>query len=79
MDETGAIEEGQIYCTFGSRIIVGSVIITRSPALHPGDVRVVTAVKAPPGSSLLKLNNVVVFSQHGDRVRFRESQFVLRN
>ncbi len=69
MDETGSLEEGQIYCTFNSNVILGSVIITRSPALHPGDVRVVTAVDAPLDSPLRDLHNVVVFSQNGDRVR----------
>lgn len=69
MDETGVLEEGQIYCTFGTKVVHGNVVITRSPALHPGDVRVVTAVDVSSNSLLRGLSNVVVFSQKGPRVR----------
>jgi hypothetical protein len=72
MDETGDIEEGQIYCNFRSSdgrntTLTGPVMITRSPALHPGDIQIVEAVTAPEGSMLRQLYNVVVFSQHGAR------------
>ncbi|UKZ81885.1 hypothetical protein TrVFT333_009661 [Trichoderma virens FT-333] len=50
MDETGFLEEGQIYVTFDSSydkaqgrvkgsLKDGFVLITRSPALHPGDIQ----------------------------------------
>lgn len=71
MDETGYLQEDEIYCSVhtekGGQIIQGSVVITRSPALHPGDVRCVMAVDVPPDSPLQALHNVVVFSRHGER------------
>ena len=71
MDETNVLKEGQIYCSVhnedGPTVLTGHVVITRSPALHPGDVQVVEAVDVPEGSALLALHNCVVFSQQGDR------------
>ncbi|KAF2086223.1 RNA-directed RNA polymerase [Saccharata proteae CBS 121410] len=74
MDESNYLKEGQIFCIMGDpntgrrRVIVGKqVIVTRAPALHPGDVQVVEAVKIPPGSMVNSLNNCVVFSQQGER------------
>jgi len=52
----------------GKQILVrNNIIITRSPAMHPGDVQIVHAVNVPEDSPLQYLRNVVVFSQHGDR------------
>ncbi|KAI5248426.1 RNA-directed RNA polymerase [Aureobasidium subglaciale] len=74
MDETGFLREGQIYVATQSALdeprkvlTGGKVIITRSPALHPGDIRVVEAIDVPEGSPLEHLRNCVVFSQHGQR------------
>ncbi|KAB2574206.1 putative RNA-dependent RNA polymerase 2 [Lasiodiplodia theobromae] len=78
MDETGFLEEGEIYCTFerpGEKgklkkcVLVGkNVVVTRSPALHPGDIQKARAVNIlPSGSPLRALSNVVVFSQKGQR------------
>lgn len=71
MDETGVLEEGQIFCTFtdgnSKRMLIGKLIITRSPALHPGDVQFVDAVEPPRDSPLLSLSNCVCFSSKGDR------------
>ena len=73
MDETNFLQEGQIYCSAqraddtAPLILTGSVVITRCPALHPGDVRVVNAVDAPPNSPLRALHNCVVFSSQGMR------------
>ncbi|MCJ1395918.1 hypothetical protein MMC18_008804 [Xylographa bjoerkii] len=74
MDETGFLREGEVYCPIinditGKReVLVGaSVAITRSPALHPGDVQLVNAVDVPDISPLNALHNCVVFSQHGSR------------
>ncbi|KAI9825931.1 MAG: hypothetical protein M1819_000450 [Sarea resinae] len=72
MDETGVLEEGQIFCTFvrdGKKFIITrrSVIITRAPALHPGDVQLVNAVNVPENSPLRKLSNCICFSRMGDR------------
>ena len=44
-----------------------NVIVTRSPALHPGDIQIVNVVDVPSDSPLKKLSNVIVFSQHGVR------------
>lgn len=51
----------------GTLILTGSVVVTRSPALHPGDVQCVAAVKVPADSPLMALRNCVVFSSKGDR------------
>lgn len=71
MDETGLLEEGQVYCPVhsedGGMIITGKVVITRSPALHPGDVQYVDAVEVPEDSPLRALHNCVVFSSKGER------------
>ena len=73
-DETGCLHEGEIFVKFdvdGStrqvQHLVGKVAVTRSPALHPGDVQVATAVAPPDHSSLWDLRNCVVFSQKGHR------------
>lgn len=50
------------------RVLVrDSVVITRSPAMHPGDIQIVRAVNVPESSPLQALRNVVVFSQFGQR------------
>lgn len=74
MDETGYLREGEIFVITeqapqgGMRILIkNNVVITRSPAMHPGDVQVVNAVDVPADSPLHDLRNVVVFSQQGDR------------
>ncbi|KAK2861302.1 hypothetical protein FQN49_004341 [Arthroderma sp. PD_2] len=73
MDETGYLNEGEIYCTYlaeGGRreiLVRNNVVITRSPALHPGDVQIVNAVDVPASSPLRKLHNCVAFSQYGAR------------
>ena len=72
MDETGILEEGQIFCIIDmggrGRVITGErVIISRSPALHPGDVQLATAVTVPEDSPLMQLRNCICFSQQGSR------------
>lgn len=72
MDETGYLEEGEIFVTVTvegrTRIILGErLIVSRSPALHPGDVQLATGIQPPPGSPLLDLQNCIVFSQKGVR------------
>lgn len=46
------------------KVITGTCIIARNPALHPGDVRTVKAVDVP---ELHHLVDVVVFPQQGER------------
>ena len=71
MDETGYLQEGEIYCFVqteeGGQLVAGNVVVTRCPALHPGDVQCVTAVDVPVDSPLSALHNVVVFSSMGER------------
>lgn len=74
MDETGILQEGEIYVVTEdppdrpqSVLTGGKIIITRSPALHPGDIRVAKAVNVSSNSPLNRLSDCVVFSQHGTR------------
>ncbi|KAJ7454396.1 RNA dependent RNA polymerase-domain-containing protein, partial [Mycena latifolia] len=66
-DEFDVLEEGEIYCAITPseggevQIITGQCTLFRSPCIHPGDVRLVTAVDYP----VFRENgtkNVVVFS-----------------
>lgn len=53
----------------GPSYLEGPVLITRSPAIHPGDVQLVTAVGRPPPGSPFEyeeLPNCVVFSCKGN-------------
>lgn len=43
--------------------ISGRVIVTKSPALQPGDIQFATAMDAPEDSPLQAPHNCVVFSQ----------------
>ncbi|KAF9930039.1 hypothetical protein FBU30_000952 [Linnemannia zychae] len=70
-DETGDLEEGEIFVQVSSvenpskwRVIEGDCVVVRCPCFHPGDVRVVRAVKCP---SLNHLHDVVVFNTKGRR------------
>ncbi|KAL8650034.1 MAG: hypothetical protein Q9210_004066 [Variospora velana] len=71
MDETEYLREGEIYCSVhdekGGVVLTGRVIITRCPALHPGDVQYVYATDVPPDSPLRSVHNCVVFSSKGYR------------
>ncbi|TVY55116.1 RNA-dependent RNA polymerase 2 [Lachnellula cervina] len=72
MDETGYLREGEIFCSVVEdgvpRYITGrNLIISRAPALHPGDVQLVDGVMPPRGSPLLQIHNCICFSQHGAR------------
>lgn len=46
------------------QVLLGNLMVTRNPATHPGDVRVMTGVDVP---QLRHLTNVVVFSSKGER------------
>lgn len=48
----------------GFEIIVGPVMVTKHPVMHPGDVRMLLAVDVP---QLRNHKNVILFSQRGDR------------
>lgn len=78
MDETGFLKEGEVYIHYDARqpgrydgidgsLTDGCVIVTRSPALHPGDIQLAKMVTPPEKHPLRALRNCVVFSQRGDR------------
>lgn len=76
MDEFGFLEEDEIYVTFDKKdrhsrsereLHNKNVLVTRSPALHPGDIQLRTAVLPPYWHPLRSLSNCVVFSQKGQR------------
>ncbi|QUC19185.1 uncharacterized protein UV8b_03426 [Ustilaginoidea virens] len=75
MDETGLLQEGEVYITYDKSIHAnqkhavadGRVLVTRSPALHPGDIQPVKMVTPPEAHPLRALRNCIVFSQKGSR------------
>ena len=74
MDEYGFLHEDEVFITFdglyGTHFLDldgRKVILTRSPALHPGDIQIARAVVPPDGHPLLSLSNCIVFSQKGQR------------
>ena len=73
-DVHGYLQEGEIFACIDSAdktgvfYLEGSILISRSPTIHPGDVQVVHAIgRPPPGSPFEResLRNGVVFSIHG--------------
>ncbi|KAJ1569987.1 hypothetical protein HK096_007124, partial [Nowakowskiella sp. JEL0078] len=70
LDETAKLPSGTIFLQYTNpkgkqRVVVeGQVLISRNPALHPGDIQLVNAVDIP---ELHYLFDVVVFSQNGER------------
>jgi hypothetical protein len=62
-DEWDCLEEGEIYATVHdertgkTEAIIGRVLVTRSPQVHPGDVQFVTAVRRPQLSETLTFYN----------------------
>ena len=74
MDEFEFLHEGEVYVTYdtlGGRYdpppAEGPVVVTRSPALHPGDIQLAENVIPPAGHPLRELKNCVVFSSMGER------------
>ncbi|KAF2014265.1 RdRP-domain-containing protein [Aaosphaeria arxii CBS 175.79] len=76
MDETGFLNEGEVFITFdpnkyidGETYNLGErrMIITRSPALHPGDIQLAINTIPPDDSPLHDLRNCIIFSQKGHR------------
>ncbi|KAF7304518.1 RNA-dependent RNA polymerase [Mycena chlorophos] len=66
-DEYDVLEEGQVYCAITPKgnsvrkVITGPCTIFRSPCVHPGDARKVTAVNHQAFEDY-PLTNVIVFS-----------------
>ncbi|ROT35068.1 RNA-dependent RNA polymerase [Sodiomyces alkalinus F11] len=81
MDETGFLGEGEVYVTFdrdhhrrfGTSLIDDSLaadgwlLVTRSPALHPGDIQLAEMRTPPAGHPLRALRNCIAFSRRGTR------------
>jgi len=85
LDESGVLEEGEVFIRYskefsdpGANIInhVGPVMITKSPSLHPGDIRQFTAVKMTPALEVYGYYDVVVFPQKGRRPHVRKYYFL---
>lgn len=74
VDEFGILEPGQIFyrMSLGNghyKTIKGEVIISRSPSLHPADIRITEAVDI---KELYHYVDCLVFSSKGDRPLFNE-------
>lgn len=76
MNETGYLEEGEVYVAFDEAKFIYDhyldldeqrMIVTRSPALHPGDIQLATNIIPPDHHPLHALRNCIVFSQKGKR------------
>ena len=70
-DEFGFLKKNEIFAQVEDhegnlRIIRGDVLIGRSPTIHPGDTRMITAVVPPKSHPLHQLRNVIVFSCKGE-------------
>ncbi|CAB5393779.1 unnamed protein product [Rhizophagus irregularis] len=71
LDETKSLKENEVYCCTSDpcnpssrKWITGTCIVYRNPCFHPGDVRIVKAVKC---DALKDLVDVLVFPQVGER------------
>ncbi|KAI6359071.1 hypothetical protein MCOR25_007166 [Pyricularia grisea] len=77
IDETGYLQEGEVVVSFGFSQNGEdqptpprdgqTIIVTRSPALHPGDIQIARQVVPPPSHPLSHHINCIIFSQHGQR------------
>ncbi|KAI1736387.1 RNA dependent RNA polymerase-domain-containing protein [Xylaria scruposa] len=74
MDEFNYLNADEVFITFDKHQGIAYhdlddrlVIVTRSPALHPGDIQIRRAIVPPPDHPLRSLSNCIVFSQKGDR------------
>lgn len=75
MDETGFLKEHEVYVTYdtkGGRFEPPPesgrrLLVTRSPALHPGDIQTACNIIPPQGHPLRDHYNVIMFSRHGMR------------
>ncbi|KKA26661.1 hypothetical protein TD95_001628 [Thielaviopsis punctulata] len=75
VDETGFLEPHEVYVAidkpyldmFDDYPAAGRLLVTRSPALHPGDIQGAVQKTPPEGHPLRELTNCIVFSQRGNR------------
>lgn len=81
LDETGILDYGQVYvhvtmtkaelqCVdqsfFRKSIVIGKVVVTKNPCLHPGDIRVLEAVYKVELEEK-GLMDCIIFPQNGER------------
>lgn len=75
MDETGFLQENEVFVTFDTSFARVSappshgtrVLVTRSPALHDGDIQAAVNVIPPKDHPLSHHQNCIVFNQKGPR------------
>lgn len=73
VDESATLVEGQVFICLDRlgdgklEYIKGLVVVTRPPAMHPGDVRQLQAVGRPLSPFLAAQRNVIIFSSNGSR------------
>ncbi|KAI1106408.1 RdRP-domain-containing protein [Jackrogersella minutella] len=76
MDEFDFLGEDEVFITFDKDELPKTrqldlhnqlVLVTRSPALHPGDIQIRRAVVPPDYHPLHALSNCIAFSQKGQR------------
>ncbi|KAL4877131.1 RNA dependent RNA polymerase-domain-containing protein [Aspergillus karnatakaensis] len=74
MDETGFLNEDEVFVTYSTmdgRFAAPPgacrMLVTRSPALHDGDIQYAYNVLPPKEHPLTKLKNCIVFSRKGSR------------
>lgn len=73
LDETDTLDYGQVFVqytelgadsTLGTKVLTGTVLVTKCPCLHPGDVRKFTAVDV---EALHHIKDCIVFPSKGKR------------
>ncbi|KAL4746644.1 hypothetical protein BDW72DRAFT_197492 [Aspergillus terricola var. indicus] len=73
MDETGFLDENEVFVTYQTMNRLAApprncrLLVTRSPALHDGDIQYPYNVVPPKGHPLRQHQNCIVFSQKGAR------------
>jgi RNA-dependent RNA polymerase len=65
-DETGTLKSGEVFIQSNGHVIEGPVVVAKNPCVHPGDIRVLTAVR---GHFILResARDCLVFPTVGDR------------
>ncbi|KAF8299894.1 RdRP-domain-containing protein [Clavulina sp. PMI_390] len=72
-DSFSILKEGEVYIKVVEKGVAqsalkGTVAITRSPVIHPGDLQIAQAIgEVPESSPLASLTNILVFSAEGER------------
>eukprot|EP00026_Physarum_polycephalum_P004004 Phypoly_transcript_04021.p1 GENE.Phypoly_transcript_04021~~Phypoly_transcript_04021.p1 ORF type:complete len:720 (+),score=100.17 Phypoly_transcript_04021:60-2219(+) len=65
IDKDGFLEEGEVFINLKNKgVVTGRVAVTKSPCMHPGDIRLLKAQDIP---QLYGLVDVIVFPSKGKR------------